>query len=279
MNFFLSYATDADRKWAEEIKTELETAGNGVYIDYESLRKGQDTDERINNLIEQSDAILYLVTTSSIRSFWCGKEIGYAQAIGKTIIPIAGPAIRMKFIKEISIPRISGLKCVLWGEHEKGKKIVEAINHDREIVELLDLKDEDTRNFRRHTFGVCLRIVNKREFTLNSIEIGIEVEFKTDASASWSLILREPLKVLLLQSGSSYSFVAPPDAFGISGSDMNNERFRRFYSQADPKISTVTFLVRYCVGGQKFLSQIFEKPINDVIRPITAPAGDKGGDQ
>src|SRR4051794_25814733 len=106
MNFFLSYAEE-DKKYAIELKLELEAlGGNSVEIDYESLHKGQDTDERINNLIEQCDALMYLVTTSSIRSFWCGKEVGYAQAVGKTIIPVAGPAIRMKYIKEISIPRI-----------------------------------------------------------------------------------------------------------------------------------------------------------------------------
>jgi nucleoside 2-deoxyribosyltransferase len=112
-----------------------------VFVDYEDLLKAQDTDERINILIEQADAVLYLITVSSVRSFWCGKEVGYAQCLGKPIVPIAGPCITDEFIKSQSVPWISGLKWVNWWEKNRGRKIVEAMVSERGVVELMRIDE------------------------------------------------------------------------------------------------------------------------------------------
>jgi hypothetical protein len=61
MKFFLSYASDSDKSFAEELQREIEghdtDSPHTVFVDYKSLLKSQDTDKRINNAYVPSSGV------------------------------------------------------------------------------------------------------------------------------------------------------------------------------------------------------------------------------
>jgi hypothetical protein len=268
MRFFLSYASDSDKESAAEIKKgleELDTSNpHQVFVDYESLKKAQDTDARINRLLEECDALLYLVTVSSIRSFWCGKEVGYAQCLGKPIVPIAGPGITGEYIKSQSVPWISGLKWVNWWEKDRARKIVEALEEERGILTLLLPPD----GFEQPKESIVVGIRNTREFSLTDVSVGIELRIgnqngtRVFAQRSRNLFLHlHPGEVL--QSSLPLSEFQRPSATLSLKWLLDSLRART--SRLDDSYAIV--LVKYCIGGQHYVSSIFHRPLIDVFCP------------
>jgi hypothetical protein len=270
MKFFLSYASDHDRPEAEAIKNELEelNAANPhqVFVDYEHLHKAQDTDERINDLLEQVDAVLYLITVSSARSFWCGKEIGYAQCLGKPIVPIAGPGITAEFIKANSVPWISGLKWVNWWEKNRGQKIVEAMDAERGVVELVTKKElQQDSPWADLDDCILYGLKNQRDFGVTDLTVRIELYLGKSNRASSYVQTRESRLVCLKGRASVFS-PAMLDTFRdgkVRGSEelfIEETRTGRF----ELEHCRALFILKYCIGGQRYLTRFFDVPLLDV---------------
>ncbi len=84
---FLSYSR-RDAAFADEIKISLESHGYGATIDQEDLFPGYSWEERLHVLIRDADSIAYLVSSASLSSVECIKELGVAREEGKRIIPL-----------------------------------------------------------------------------------------------------------------------------------------------------------------------------------------------
>jgi hypothetical protein len=71
---FISY-NHSDKKFAESLAANLVQAKQNVWIDTWELNAGDSLIERIESAIGDADAILVLLSESSVQSEWCKKEL------------------------------------------------------------------------------------------------------------------------------------------------------------------------------------------------------------
>lgn len=74
MPIFISY-NHSDRDFAESLAMNLVQAKQNVWIDKWELNAGDSLIERIENALGDADAILVLLSKSSVQSEWCKKEL------------------------------------------------------------------------------------------------------------------------------------------------------------------------------------------------------------
>ena len=96
---FLSYSW-ADKPLARHIKTGLDAAGCRVWIDEGELRVGDSIIESVSAALDQVDFVVVLVSTASVGSDWCRKEVALAMTgeiarQGVTVLPLKVGAVIM----------------------------------------------------------------------------------------------------------------------------------------------------------------------------------------
>ena len=242
MKSLLSYASDHDKESANAIKS----------------------------MLENVDAVLYLLTVSSVRSFWCGKEIGFAQCLGKPIVPIAGPGIAADFIKSQSVPWIAGLKWVNWWESSRDAKIVESLNHRREIVSILNCDDVDQRlGFRPPGEAVVVGVVNNRPFQLIDLSIAWEIQLAVKEGHRMTFSPDAKQEFLRLEGSGWIRNGIPLSSCQSAAGKLDREVMIEGISKKSflPEYFKALVLVRYCIGGQHYVSQLFTLPFLDVCSP------------
>lgn len=74
MPIFISY-NHSDKEFAETLAANLVQAKQNVWIDKWELNAGDSLIERIENALGDADAILVLLSKSSVQSEWCKKEL------------------------------------------------------------------------------------------------------------------------------------------------------------------------------------------------------------
>lgn len=83
---FISYSR-VDAQITKELADLLNLAFDGVWYDTK-LTGGDDWWAKIKEEIQRCDHFIYLISTESVNSEWCKKELGIAQKQGKHIIPV-----------------------------------------------------------------------------------------------------------------------------------------------------------------------------------------------
>lgn len=92
MKVFISY-TQQDKKYAELIAQSLRDAGHEVWYDGWKLRAGDNLVEKINESLEETDALIVIISRYSLRSKWVMHEfsaLAFGELSGKKnkIIPV-----------------------------------------------------------------------------------------------------------------------------------------------------------------------------------------------
>ena len=119
---FISYS-HSDQNYVDEFIKILSKSNLSVWTD-ESLMVGSDWAIETENALQQSNAIVVLLSPDSLKSEWVNYEIGYAISAAKKIIPI--------LIRDVDIPGL--LKSYQYIDarrisHElAGRKLVESLN-------------------------------------------------------------------------------------------------------------------------------------------------------
>lgn len=96
MHFFVSYARE-DREVAGEVVDGARRLGHDVWID-NALTGGQAWWDTILAEIERCDGFLLIVSEASLESQACGRELAYARALAKTVIPVATTALEPQLL-------------------------------------------------------------------------------------------------------------------------------------------------------------------------------------
>ncbi len=86
-HIFISYSR-RDLGIAEKIVTGLTNKGLKIWVDWNSIPKGEDWEQEIYRGIEEAEAFLFLVSPASVTSEMCNREIAHAVKNSKRIIPI-----------------------------------------------------------------------------------------------------------------------------------------------------------------------------------------------
>lgn len=90
-SIFLSHS-HLDAELARQIKEQVETLGDvSVYLSEEHVEPGRHVYEKLQKAIQEHDALVALITTSSIPSPYVNQEIGYALGLGKLSVPLVLP--------------------------------------------------------------------------------------------------------------------------------------------------------------------------------------------
>jgi WD40 repeat protein len=85
---FVSYSR-ADLARAQQIVERLEAAGRSVWVDWSGIPPTAEWMSEVESGIDACAGVVVLLSSSSIASEVCGREIAHAQASGKRVVPVA----------------------------------------------------------------------------------------------------------------------------------------------------------------------------------------------
>src|SRR5262249_34944498 len=86
-HIFISYSR-RDLDFAQKIVDALKANSLDIWVDWDSIPKGEDWWQHIQSGIEEADAFLFLISPDSATSKVCKDEIDHAVLNGKRILPI-----------------------------------------------------------------------------------------------------------------------------------------------------------------------------------------------
>lgn len=90
---FLSHSS-GDREWVKWIASNADNIGIEVYLYEHDPQPGTLIADKIKQAIQNSDALIVLLTLNSQFSPYVQQEIGFAEANRKRIIPLVQPGIK-----------------------------------------------------------------------------------------------------------------------------------------------------------------------------------------
>jgi hypothetical protein len=87
LQVFISYSrNDADT--AERLRDALIARGFGAYLDKHDILPGEPWKERLAQMIETADKVVFLLSPDSVASAVCDWEVNEAERLGKRILPV-----------------------------------------------------------------------------------------------------------------------------------------------------------------------------------------------
>lgn len=87
---FISYA-DADRKVAEKLAEALKSHGQSVWFDHWKLMPGEDWHQAIRSALQESNAMVVLMSKAAAHSRWVTTEIDFAlgsASYKRRVVPV-----------------------------------------------------------------------------------------------------------------------------------------------------------------------------------------------
>ncbi len=108
-DIFISYARK-DIDFAKRIVLILAENKLDTWIDWKSIPKGEDWEQEIYRGIEEADVFLFLISSDSVRSEMCNKEIAHALKNNKRIIPIVIRDTEIKTVP-LAISKLNWIFC------------------------------------------------------------------------------------------------------------------------------------------------------------------------
>jgi hypothetical protein len=84
---FISYSR-TDMEFADKLETALKARGFAATLDRTDIYAFEDWWQRIQDLIGQSDTVVFLLSPAAVESTICIKEVDYAASLNKRFAPI-----------------------------------------------------------------------------------------------------------------------------------------------------------------------------------------------
>src|SRR5215213_9853400 len=102
---FISYSS-VDRRAAERVNSELRSAGfHAVFMDADprdGIVPGKNWEREIYVALRRCDALIFLVSDSSVASHWCFAEVALTRSLGKPILPVrVGGIARLALVADV----------------------------------------------------------------------------------------------------------------------------------------------------------------------------------
>ena len=85
---FISYSR-SDSDFVRALDEHLKAEGRDVWVDWEDIPPASDWQQDIYDSIDAAESFVFVVSTRSLGSEYCGKELSRAEQGGKRIVPIA----------------------------------------------------------------------------------------------------------------------------------------------------------------------------------------------
>ncbi|MCA1994662.1 MAG: CHASE2 domain-containing protein, partial [Coleofasciculus sp. S288] len=136
---FISYA-EQDQELMKEISRILMRESFTIWTNKTDIKTGTEFQEAINNGIEGADNLVWLISPSSIQSWYCQQEISHAFANNKRIIPLLIESINIGSIP----PHLRPLHFLDFTTYSEDLKNEECID------KLLNLLQEEHHYYEQH---------------------------------------------------------------------------------------------------------------------------------
>lgn len=132
---FLSHASE-DIKIAQLIVSHAGTIDVQVYLFERHPQLGSSVSEKVKKEIQKSDSVIVLLTNTSQSSAYVHQEIGFAEGLGKLIIPFVFPGFNEK-----NFALLQGREYVLFDPNNSQaaiKNLLEFLNKKKNSKENTD---------------------------------------------------------------------------------------------------------------------------------------------
>src|SRR3954471_20293329 len=96
---FISYSRHDCAPLAEELAAGLEVVGFDAELDRHDIAAAENWETRLENLIQGSDSVIFLLSPEAVTSPRCAWEVDKAVALSKRLIPVVG-----KTVQEDTVP-------------------------------------------------------------------------------------------------------------------------------------------------------------------------------
>ena len=130
---FISYSRK-DTVFADLLIADLEKDGFDARIDREDIVKGEDWKKRLEDLIVEADAMVFLISPDSVASEICLREAERAEELAKRVLPVICKPTDGKLIPE----NIRRLNYTFLETDEKKlaeyPKLVDSLRQDADLV-------------------------------------------------------------------------------------------------------------------------------------------------
>jgi tetratricopeptide (TPR) repeat protein len=141
---FISYSR-TDHAFVDRLEQALQTRNIRVLLDRSDIEAFEDWWQRIENLIGQADAIVFVLSPDALASAVCTREVAFATSLNKRLAPIA-----CRPVDDGAIPSaLARLNIIFFGEPER---------FEQHVDQLAQALTTDIAWIRRHTeFGEAAR--------------------------------------------------------------------------------------------------------------------------
>src|SRR6476646_3408615 len=96
LRVFISYARSDASDFAEYLVVALKLAGFDAYLDRHDIAKAEDWENRLGDLINKSDTVVFVITPASVQSLRCDWEVKRSVELGKRLVPVQWMAVPEK---------------------------------------------------------------------------------------------------------------------------------------------------------------------------------------
>jgi formylglycine-generating enzyme required for sulfatase activity len=100
LKVFISYSRRDSADFADELVVGLELAGFAPFLDRHDIAVGEDWELQLGRLIQEADAVVFVVSPEAMKSERCGWEIDRALALSRRLLPVI-----FKPLPETDIPQ------------------------------------------------------------------------------------------------------------------------------------------------------------------------------
>ncbi|HBB36066.1 MAG TPA: histidine kinase [Cyanobacteria bacterium UBA8803] len=256
---FLSYA-DEDRAFMEKVAKTLRREAITIWTNKTDIKTGVEYGEVINRGIEQADNMVFLISSASLKSVYCHKELTYALSFNKRIIPL--------LIEEIDPEQISPeLRTI---QFIKCPQDQDELNYQADMAKLIQIVQEDATYYEQHKLVLTKALkweqqkrnpsILLRGFDLRLTEAWLKGA-KVRSAKSGSTSLSEHPPTALQEEFIAESLKQPPEAaldVFISYSRADSEFARKLNNGLQIQNKTTWFDQESIASGEDFEREIFK---------------------
>ncbi|HEY9602443.1 MAG TPA: TIR domain-containing protein [Allocoleopsis sp.] len=135
LDVFVSYSR-ADSDFARKLNDELQLQGKTTWFDQESIASGRDFQQEIYQGIKTCENFLFILSSRSVNSPYCGNEVEYAASLNKRFVTVLHRQVNSEELH----PELAKVQWIDFNHNERDfnanfNQLVRTVDTDREHVE------------------------------------------------------------------------------------------------------------------------------------------------
>jgi CHASE2 domain-containing sensor protein len=247
---FLSYA-DEERAFMHKIAKTLMREGMTVWTNKTDIKTGDEYEAVIDRGIEQADNFVYLMSSASLKSAYCYKELSYARSLNKRIIPLLIEQIDPEQI----FPELRTVQFINFSQDQ------EESNYSADAAKLIRSLREDSTYYEQHKMLLAKALKWEQQKRNSSILLRGYNLRQAEAWLKVAKVRSQHAATSLQEEFIAESLKQPPDAFldvFIAYSSADSEFVRKLNDGLQIQNKTTWFDQESIASGEDFQQEIYK---------------------